>query len=122
MQLLLTTKRHFTIELKMPVRLHADTPTSLNGCGSPLCDVSTRALNVMEDIWSAYYSYYLLLCTLSAVTHRLNVSRDMLTWTLCLVSVCETNDPICPHISVTTFIAETTVSDTSPFEAEIATE
>jgi hypothetical protein len=35
MQLLLTTKRHFTIALWAPVRLSATTPAALNGCGGP---------------------------------------------------------------------------------------
>jgi hypothetical protein len=43
-QLLLTTKRHFTIALWMPVTLSATTAASSNGCGSPWWDVSRRAL------------------------------------------------------------------------------
>jgi hypothetical protein len=35
MQVLLTTKRHFTITMWMPVRLSTTTPASLNGCGGP---------------------------------------------------------------------------------------
>jgi hypothetical protein len=39
MQLLLTTKKHFTIALWMPVRLSATAPASLHGCGGPWWDV-----------------------------------------------------------------------------------
>jgi hypothetical protein len=60
MQLLLTTKRHFTIAVWMPVRLSATAPPSLNGCGTPWLNVSRRAV---EDILSTYYK-----CTLSAIT------------------------------------------------------
>jgi hypothetical protein len=35
MQLLLTTKRHFTIALCMPVRLPATALANLNQCGGP---------------------------------------------------------------------------------------
>jgi hypothetical protein len=52
-----------TLALWAPVRLSATTPASLDGCGGPWWDISTRALNLMEDVLSAYYK-----CTLSAVT------------------------------------------------------
>jgi hypothetical protein len=42
-------------------------------------------LNPLEGILSTYYK-----CTLSAVTHKLNVSGKMLMWTFFLVSVCGT--------------------------------
>jgi hypothetical protein len=58
MQLPLTTKRHFTIALWMPVRLPATTPAPLNGCCGPWWDVSRRALNIMEDLLYMYsFSY-----------------------------------------------------------------
>jgi hypothetical protein len=85
MQLLLTTKRHFTIALWLPVRLSATTPASLNGCGGPCWDVSRRALNLMEGILSIYYK-----SILSAITYKLNVSGRMLIWTFLLVLVCGT--------------------------------
>jgi hypothetical protein len=72
MQLLLIPKRHWTIALWMPVRLSATTLASFNGCGGPWWDVSRGALNPMEDISTTYYKY-----TLSAVTHKLNVSGHM---------------------------------------------
>jgi hypothetical protein len=84
MQLLLTTKRHFTIALWMPVRLSATTPASLAACGGPWWDVSRRTLNLMEDILRTCYK-----CTLSAITHKLNVSGLMI-WTFVLVLVCGT--------------------------------
>jgi hypothetical protein len=55
MQLLLTTKRHFTIALWMPVRLSATTAASLNGCCGPWWDVSRFALNLMEEILRTYH-------------------------------------------------------------------
>jgi hypothetical protein len=87
MQLLLTTKRHFAIALRMPVKLSATCPGSLNGCGGPRWDVSMRALNPMEDILS---TYYVNKCTLLAITHTLNVSGHMVKWTYFLVLVCGT--------------------------------
>jgi hypothetical protein len=71
MQLLLTTKRH--IAFWMPVRLSATTPPSVNGCGGPWWDVSRRALNLLKDILSTYYK-----CTLSTITHKLNISGHIL--------------------------------------------
>jgi hypothetical protein len=44
--------------------------------------VSRRTLNLMEDILSTDYK-----CTFSAVTHKLNVSRDMFIWAVFLVLV-----------------------------------
>jgi hypothetical protein len=76
MQLLLTTKRHLTIALWLPVRLSATTRASSDGCGGPRWDVSRRALNLMEDILITYYK-----CTLSAITYKLNVFGHMLIWT-----------------------------------------
>jgi hypothetical protein len=76
MRLLLTTKNHFTTSLWMSVRLSATAMTSLHGCGDPWWDVSRRAVSLMEDILSTYYKY-----TLSAITHKLNVSEHMLIWT-----------------------------------------
>jgi hypothetical protein len=69
MQLLLTTKRHFTNAIWTPVRLSSTTPAALNGCDGPWWDVSRLAVNLMEDILGSYYN-----CTLSAITHKLNVS------------------------------------------------
>jgi hypothetical protein len=81
-QLVLKTKRHFTIALWMPVRLLPATPPSLNGCGGPWWYVSRRALKLMEGILSAYYKF-----TLSAVTRKLNVSGHMLVWAFFLVLI-----------------------------------
>jgi hypothetical protein len=64
MQLLLTTKRHFTIALWMPVRLSAATPASLHRCGGPWWDVSRRASNFMEAILSTQCK-----CILSVIDH-----------------------------------------------------
>jgi hypothetical protein len=61
--------------LWMPVRLSATAPESLHGCDGPWWDVSRRALNLVEDILSTYCK-----CTLSAITHKLNVSGHMLLW------------------------------------------
>jgi hypothetical protein len=76
---------HFTIALWMPVRLAATTPASLDGCSGPWWDVLRHALNLMEGILSIYYK-----CTLSAITHKLNVSGRLLIWTCFLVLVCGT--------------------------------
>jgi hypothetical protein len=84
MQLLLTRKKHF-IALWMPVRLSATTSASLHGRGGPWWDVSRRALNLMKNILSTYYK-----CVLSAATHKLNISGQMLTWTFSPVLVCGT--------------------------------
>jgi hypothetical protein len=72
-----------TMALWMPVRLSVTTPASLNGCRGPWWDESRCALNLMEGILSTYYK-----CTLSAVTHKLNVSGHILIWTFFLVLVC----------------------------------
>jgi hypothetical protein len=47
--------------------------------------MSRRALNLVEDILSTYCK-----CTLSAITHKLNVSGYMFIWTFFLVLVCGT--------------------------------
>jgi hypothetical protein len=97
MQLLLTTKRHFTIALWMPVRLTAPTPGSFNGCGGLWWNVLRRALNLMEDILSIYYK-----CTVSAVTHKLNVSGSMLIWIFfVLFWYVELVPKVCSHLPVT---------------------
>jgi hypothetical protein len=41
--------------LRIPVRLQATTPASLNGCGGPWWKVLMRALNLMEDILSTFF-------------------------------------------------------------------
>jgi hypothetical protein len=86
MQLLLTTKRHFTIVLWMPVRLSTTTPASLNGCSGPWWDMLRHKLNPVENILSIYYK-----CTPSAITHKLNVSGHMMIWTFFLGLVCGTH-------------------------------
>jgi hypothetical protein len=52
MQLLLTTKMHFTITLQMPVRLSATTSTSLNGCSSLWRDVSRMHWISWKAFWA----------------------------------------------------------------------
>jgi hypothetical protein len=98
-QLLLTTKRHFTISLWMPVRLSAIAPAFLYGCGGPWWDVSRLALNLMEDILNTYYT-----CTLSGTTHKLNVSGHMLIWIFSFSWYVELVLKICLHLSVTPYI------------------
>jgi hypothetical protein len=66
-------KRNFTIALRMTVRLSATVLSSLNRRGGPWLDVLRRALDLMEDILNVYYK-----CTLSAVTHKLNVYGHVL--------------------------------------------
>jgi hypothetical protein len=83
MQLLLKTKRH--IALWIPVTLSATALASLNGCCGPWFDVSRCKLNLMEDILITYYK-----CTLSAITQKLNISGQMLIWTVFLVFLCGT--------------------------------
>jgi hypothetical protein len=83
---------------RMPVRLSATVPASLNGCGGPW-DVSRRALNLMEDILSAYYKR-----TLSGTTHKSNVSGHMSMWTSFLVLVCGTRaQSLSAHFSYTLY-------------------
>jgi hypothetical protein len=60
MQLLLTTKKHLTIALWMPVRLSATPQAPSNGCGGPWWEVSRRALNPMEDTLCTFYFSYKL--------------------------------------------------------------
>jgi hypothetical protein len=72
-----------TIALWILVSLSAVTPATLNGCGGLWWDVSKRVLNLMEDTLRTYYK-----CALSAVHHKLNVSRHKLIWTFFLVLVC----------------------------------
>jgi hypothetical protein len=57
----------------------------LSGCGGTWWDVSRPALNFMEEILNTYYK-----CTLSTITHKLNVSWDMLIWILFLILICWT--------------------------------
>jgi hypothetical protein len=82
MQLLLMTKRNFTIALWMPVRQSANTLASFKGRVGPWWDVSRRTLNLTENILSPYIN-----CILSAVTHKLNVFGHMLTRTFSPVLV-----------------------------------
>jgi hypothetical protein len=52
---------------------------------------------LMEDILSTYYN-----CTLSAITHKLNVSGHMLIWTFfSLFLHVELVPKICPQLSIT---------------------
>jgi hypothetical protein len=85
MQLLLTTKRHFTIALWMSVRLSETIPASLNGWGGPWWDVSRRALNLMQDILGTDFKR-----TLSAINYKLNISGHMLIWPFIHILVCGT--------------------------------
>jgi hypothetical protein len=73
MQLLLTTKMHFTVELWMPVRL------CLNACCGPWWYVLRHVLDLMEKILNTYCK-----CTLSAITQKLNVSGHLLVWAFIL--------------------------------------
>jgi hypothetical protein len=52
MQLLLATKKHFTVALWLTVRLSATAPASLNWCGGPRWDVSRFTFNLMENTFS----------------------------------------------------------------------
>jgi hypothetical protein len=79
-QILLTTKRHFSIALRMPVKLSATTPAS---CVGSWWYVSRRELNRVEGVLSSYFK-----CILSAITHKLNVSGHVLIWTLFPILVC----------------------------------
>jgi hypothetical protein len=80
----------------MPVRLLVTTPASLNGYNCPWWEVSRSSLNDMEDIPSTYYKP-----TLSARTHKLNVSGHMLIWTFFIALVCGTRAQVCLHLLVT---------------------
>jgi hypothetical protein len=59
--------------------ISATAPTTLDECGSPQLNVLKRVLNVMKDILSTYYEF-----TLSAITHKINVSGHILIRTLFL--------------------------------------
>lgn len=56
-QLLPTREMHFTITLRMSVRLFTTSPESLNGCSRAWWDISRRALNLVEDITAVIYIY-----------------------------------------------------------------
>jgi hypothetical protein len=87
MQLLLATKRHFTIALWMPVRVSATTPPPPFWTDVLVHDEACRGAHWIsrEAILSTYSK-----CTLSAVTHTLNVSGHMLITIFFLVLVCGT--------------------------------
>jgi hypothetical protein len=95
MQRLLTQKRRF-IALRMPVRLSATAPPSLNGCGSAWWNVSRRALNLTEVMSRAYYKY-----TLSAITRKRNFSGHKSIRTYFLFCYVELVPKIYPLIPVT---------------------
>jgi hypothetical protein len=62
-------------------------PRHLNGCGgSP---VSRRELNLMEAIFRIYDK-----CTLSTITHKLNISGTTFIWSSFLAFVCGTRAQI----------------------------
>jgi hypothetical protein len=54
MQLLLTTKRHFTIALWIPVRLSTATPDISEGMQRSIMRRVNERLKLMEDTLSAY--------------------------------------------------------------------
>jgi hypothetical protein len=85
MQLVLTTEKHFTIALWMSVNIIRNFPGIFERGDGPLWDASWRAPNLTEVILSTYYK-----CTLSAITHKLNVSGHMLMCIFFLVLVCGT--------------------------------
>jgi hypothetical protein len=58
-----------SIALRMPVRLSASTPASLNGCGGRWWDVSRSALNLMEDIVAYFLKARNRHCWVMARTH-----------------------------------------------------
>jgi hypothetical protein len=70
MQLLLTTKRHFTVALWTPFKTIRNFPGIFERMRRAML---RRALNLMEDILSSYYK-----CGLSAVAKKVNVSGHML--------------------------------------------
>jgi hypothetical protein len=72
-QLLLTMKRHLTIALRMPVRLSATAPPSLNGCGGPWWDASRACTHSHGEHFELYNKRIP-----SDITHKLNVSWLML--------------------------------------------
>jgi hypothetical protein len=76
------TRPHRIVDACQTIRNY---PGTLNGCGGPWWDVSRRALNLMENTLSTYYK-----CTLSDITHKLNVCGHMLIWTFFLVLACGT--------------------------------
>jgi hypothetical protein len=79
-----------------------DTCQTIRNYPSILCkdavvhDVSSCALNLMEDILNTYYK-----CTLSAITHKLNAPRHML---ICTFWYVEPMFKVCPNLSVTSCI------------------
>jgi hypothetical protein len=96
MQLLLTTKRHVTTALRMPVRLSATTSASLNGCGGSCWDPSRCALNLMVDILSTYYKRTFLF-----VAHKLNDSCHVFMLMFLLFWYSKLGPKICQRLSVT---------------------
>jgi hypothetical protein len=88
----LITKRHFTIALWMPVRLSANYP----GIFERMRQSMMRRFEMcIESHWhhlSTYCKY-----TLSAVTHKLNVTGHVWVWTVSMYGI---RSPICPYLSV----------------------
>jgi hypothetical protein len=85
MPLLLTTKRHFTVALWMPVKTIRIYPDIMERIRWSMVRCVEAYIESHGGHLSTYYK-----CTLSAITHELNVSRYMLIWTLFLVLLCET--------------------------------
>jgi hypothetical protein len=105
----MTTNRHFTFALWMPIRLSATTLASLNGCGGPWWDMSRRALNLLEDILSACYK-----CTLSAIAQKLMFPDTCLYGHFFWFWYVELVPKVCPHLSLTICTNTIITTTTSP--------
>jgi hypothetical protein len=92
---------HRTVDACQTIRNY---PAPLTGCGGPWWDVSRRAFNLLEDILSPCYK-----CTLSAITHKWNVSGHMLIRTFLYV---EFVPKVCPFSPVSPCAISMIQSDT----------
>jgi hypothetical protein len=74
--LLLTTKRHFTVALWLPVRLSATTPASLNRWQLSVMRCAEACIKSRGHFALIYK------CTLQAITHKVNVSNTFIAVSL----------------------------------------
>jgi hypothetical protein len=94
MQFLLTTLRHLIIALWVYVRLSAGTPSFFDGWSGPWWELSRCELKLVEGILSTYNR-----CTLWALTHKLNVSRDVFIWKFVMFWYVELMPKFCLYLS-----------------------
>jgi hypothetical protein len=87
--------QHCTVDAYQTIRCY---PGIFERMRRPWWDVSKHSLNLVEDFISTYCK-----CTLSVVTHKVNVSRRMLIWICFFFWYVELVLRICQHLSVTPY-------------------